>query len=305
LSPGLAFRHRALPVVEEDECMTVAMADPSDSAAREAVMVALGTEPCVVQSDPSTIAFHLAQIWSQQDQSPKNLLAYVPTGPHAEDVRLYAEYVGDLLGACLDYVPGDCDPRKAMRTAGCDYELLICGEPDQSFIDRLLQGPLGRSALDRLPISVLIARCPHWSLARLLLVVQGEASDDEAVDWALRLAGSSGAAITVLAVVPPVPAMYQGLSRLEGGLAELLATDTVLGRQMRWVARQLVDRSIEGKLRLRQGAPVWEVRREAAEGGHDLIAVGATHRDGLRGWLLGELATSLLSVVDRPLLIAR
>jgi nucleotide-binding universal stress UspA family protein len=50
---------------------------------------------------------------------------------------------------------------------------------------------------------------------------------------------------------------------------------------------------------------VWEVRREAAKGGYDLIAVAAAPQDGLRRWLLGELATSLLRVIDQPVLIAR
>jgi nucleotide-binding universal stress UspA family protein len=218
---------------------------------------------------------------------------------------LYAEYVGDLLSACLDYVPGEHALHALIETARHDYELVICGESDQSFIDRLLRGAPGRRALDRLPTSLLFVRRPHWSLRGLLLVVQGEASDDDATDWVLRLAGSSGAAVTVLAVVPPVPAMYHGLSRLEGGLAELLTADTALGRQMRRVARRLVDSGIEGKLHLRQGAPVWEVRREAAEGGYDLVAVAAAPKSGLRRWLLGELAIPLLRVIDRPMLIAR
>jgi nucleotide-binding universal stress UspA family protein len=99
--------------------------------------------------------------------------------------------------------------------------------------------------------------------------------------------------------------MYHGLSRLEGGLAELLSGNTALGRQMRRVARQLVDRSIEGKLRIRQGAPAWEVRREAVEGEHDLVVVAAVPQDRLRRLLLGDLATSILRVLDRPVLIAR
>jgi nucleotide-binding universal stress UspA family protein len=301
----LAFRHRALPVAEADHCVTVAMADPSDTPARVAVAGALGAEPCVVQSDPAAIAIHLSQIWRQRDQSPPNLLAYVPTGPHAEEVRLYAQYVGHLLSACLDYVPGECTLNTVIERARHDYELVIWGEPDQSFVDRVLQRAPGRRALDRLPTSLLFGRRPHRSLTRLLLVVQGEASDDEAADWTLRLAGSSGAVVTVLAVVPPVPAMYHGLPRLEGGLPELLTADTPLGRQMRRVAQRLVDSGIEGKLHLRQGAPVWEVRREAAKGGYDLIAVAAAPQDGLRRWLLGELATSLLRVIDQPVLIAR
>ena len=305
LSPSVAVRHRALPVAEADHCVTVAMADPSDTAARAAVAVALGAEPCVVQGDPAVIAVHLSQIWDQAEQSPPNPLACILNGPHAEQVRFYAEYVGHLLGTSLDCYPGEHGPGALTDAASHDYELVISGEPDQSFIERLLKGAPGRRALDRVSSSLLFVRSPRQPLSKLLLVVQGEAADGSATDWALRLAGSSGAAVTALAVVPPVPAMYHGLSRLEGGLAELLSAGTALGRQMRRVARRLVDRGVEGKLRLRQGAPALEVRREAVEGRYDLVAVAAAPQDGLRRRLLGELGISILRVLDRPVLIAR
>jgi nucleotide-binding universal stress UspA family protein len=280
------------------------MADPSDTASRAAVAVALGSEPCVVQIDPAAIDLQLSQIWLQVDQRPSNRLVYVPSDSSADEVRLYAQYVRDLLGASLDHVSDECSLPALIETAS-EYELVICGEPDQSSIDRLLRGALERRVVERLPTSLLLVRRPNWSLRRLLLVVQGEPSDDHATDWVLRLAASSGASVTVLAVVPTIPAMYHGLSRLEGGLAELLTSRTALGRQMRRVAKQLVDRRIEGKLRLREGAPAWEIRREAAEGGHDLVVVAATPLDGLKRRLLGELATSLLPVIERPLLIAK
>jgi nucleotide-binding universal stress UspA family protein len=305
LSPSVVVRHRALPVAEEDHCVTVTMADPSDTAAPTAVAVALGAEPCVVRGDPAVIAVHLSQIWDQAGQGLPNPLACILSGAHAEQVRLYAEYVGHLLGASVDCYPGERGPDAWTDAARRDYELVISGAPDQSSIERLLKGGPGRSALDRVSTSVLFARSARRPLRKLLLVVQGEAADGSATDWALRLAGSSGAAVTALAVVPPVPAMYHGLSRLEGGLAELLSANTALGRQMRRVARQLVDRNIEGKLRIRQGAPAWEVRREAVEGEHDLVAVAAAPQYGLRRWLLGELATSIVRVLDRPVLIAR
>ena len=305
LSPSVAFAHQALPVAEADHCVTVAMADPTDTVARDAVAVALGAEPCVVRGDPAVIAVHLSQVWEQAEQILPNPLACILSGPYAEQVRLYAEYVGQLLGTSVDCYPGEQGSRAWTDAARQDYDLVISGEPDQSCVERLLMGGPRRMALDCLSTSLLFVRFPRQPLRKLLLVVQGEPADGSATDWALRLAGSSGAAVTALAVVPPVPAMYHGLSRLEGGLAELLSANTALGRQMRRVARQLVDQNIDGKLRIRQGAPAWEVRREAAEGEHDLVAVAAAPQDGLRRWLLGEPAASILRILDRPVLIAR
>ncbi len=99
--------------------------------------------------------------------------------------------------------------------------------------------------------------------------------------------------------------MYHGLARMEGGLAELLTTDTALGRQMRRVARQLVEGQVEGALRLRQGAPDWEIRREVVEGQFDLLVIAMAAKDRVRQWALGDLVVSLTCLVDRPILVAK
>jgi len=149
-----------------------------------------------------------------------------------------------------------------------------------------------------------VARRPRWPLRRLLLVVRGEEIDDAAVDWAVRLARPSGAAVTALAVVPPAPAMYDRWARMRGGLDVLLTTDTALGREMRRVARWLVDWEVEGTLRLRQGAPDQQIRYQVAQGDYDLIVVAA-RPNGRRRWLLGERVLSLLRWADRPVLVAK
>jgi nucleotide-binding universal stress UspA family protein len=151
---------------------------------------------------------------------------------------------------------------------------------------------------------MLVAQQPRWPLARVLLVICGECADGAAVDWALRLAQPAAAAVTVLAVVPPVPAMYSGLSRLEQSLAALLTTDTALGRQMRQVARRLAECRVDGTLRLRQGAPDDQIYRELVEGDHDLIVMAARPCHWWLRRLQGDPICSLLSRIDRPLLLA-
>ena len=89
------------------------------------------------------------------------------------------------------------------------------------------------------------------------------------------------------------------------GLAELLTTDTVLGRQMRQVAQRLVNAQIEGTLRLRQGSPEWETPREMVEGRFDLLVIAAAPQDRMQRWALGDLAMSLMRTVNRSILITK
>jgi nucleotide-binding universal stress UspA family protein len=305
LSPAVASRHHALPVAVKDHRVTVVMADPTDAAALEAVASELGCKPYVVQGDRTSIDRLLAQLWHKEGQNSSRLLAYAPADSRADEIESYAEYLGDLLNASLEYVPGEVALDMLVEKTRHDYELVIMGKPDESFGERLFSRLADRKAVNRLPVSLLIAQRPCWPLRKLLLVIQGNTSDHQATDWTLRLAAPSGASVTALAVVPPVPAMYHGLARMERGLAELLTTDTTLGRQMRQVARQLVDGQVEGTLRLRQGSPDWEIQREAVEGLFDLLVIAAAPQRGMRRWSLGDLAVSLMRAVNRPVLIAK
>jgi len=305
LSPDVASRHHVLPVAAKDRRVTVVMADPTDTEGLEAVISELGIEPYVVQGDRTSIDRLLAQLWCEEWQNPPHLLAYAPTDARLDEIRSYAEYIRDLLNASIEYVPGETALDALVQKARDDYELVIIGRSDKSFCQRLLSRLTDRKSGGHLPASLLIARRPRQPLRRLLLVIQGNASDGEATDWTLRLAGPSGASVTALAVVPPVPAMYCGLARMEQGLAELLTTDTILGRQMRQVTQQLVNGQIEGTLRLRQGSPEWEIRREVAEGRFDLLVIAAAPQDSLARLTLGDLTVSLLRTVNRSILVTR
>jgi hypothetical protein len=108
-----------------------------------------------------------------------------------------------------------------------------------------------------------------------------------------------------LAIVPPMPAMYQGMAHMRPGLAELLAGDSALGHQMRGAGQRLADWEIDSTLRLCQGPPDRVIHRELAEGDYDLVAVAAEHHHcGLR-WLLDELVVPMLREAARPVLIAK
>ena len=305
LSPTVASRHHALPVAVRDRRVTVAMADPTDTAARAAIASDLGVEPCIVQGDRISIDRLVAELWCKGEESRSQLLAWAPAGCCVDEVRSYAEYLSNLLRARLNHAPQEATIDALVEWAGEDSELIILGKPEKSLCQTVFSGSLELMALSRLSVSTLVAQRPSWPLQRVLLVIKGDASDRQAMDWTLRLAEPSGARVTALAIAPPVPAMYHGLSRMEGGLAELLATDAPLGRQMRRAARRLVDGSVEGTLLLRQGSPEWEIRRELARGHYDLLVVAMSPGDGVRRWLLGDLAVGLTRVVDRPILVAR
>jgi len=102
-----ARRFHALPLAEDGGSVTVAMANPDDAGARQAVTAVLGSDVCLVQADPSTIDALLAQVWgAEEDLSPTSALRSVSGlwacgvgGPLPDEVWDYARSLASLLGA--------------------------------------------------------------------------------------------------------------------------------------------------------------------------------------------------------------
>jgi nucleotide-binding universal stress UspA family protein len=308
LPPDLAWRCRALPLAEDSGRIAVAMADPDDAEAREAVVAVLGPESCVVKGSAWAIDARLAEIWGDAARRRPKLEVCAFPVPVPNELWNYAQALGALLGARLGCMTTAGDVNALTRQAGrADCDLVIFGKGSQPLIRRLLSRSIADDALasqqSDIPFAVLAAEEPRWPLERILLVLCGERADNAAVDWALRLACPSNAAVTVLTVVPPVPAMYHGFSRMEQSLRSLLTTDTALGCQMRQVARRLVEAKVDGTLRLRQGAPDQQICREMGRGDFDLVIMATKP---CRWWLRqlkGDPICSMLSRLDRPALL--
>ena len=309
LPAELAWRFHALPLAQDRGRITVAMADPNDPEARQAVAAALGPAACVVQCDAQAIDSLLGQIWGEQTPQPLNVLLCAFPSPVSPPVAEYAQALSDLLGAHLDRV----------NTAGGMYhlgegaaddkaDLFIIQDTAHPLLRRLLSANSSDRQRDdqrRFQQAALVVREPRWPLRRILLILCAEERDSTAVDWVLHLAHLAGSRVTVLAVVPPVPAMYGRRVAPGDGLPGLLTANSPLGQQMRRVARHLTTWDIDANLRLREGSPEVQIRREVGDGDYDLVAVAAHPCPPLRRWLQGTGTNDLFKWIHRPVLMTR
>lgn len=307
LPASLARRYHAIPVAEENGHITVAMADPEDLGAREAVVSSLGLDAYLIKGDGVELDALIEQIWSENSPSPSSLelLIYAPSirtrrveqsgilDPN--EICAYTQAIGSLLNAHVTRLPSELPPDAQVlvkEARGFDCDLLVCGAP-------------GRSLFKRLPTSLLVVQSIHLPIKRILLLVKGQEEDEIALDWVLRLAHPSRAHVTVLVILPPVPLMYLGLEKMQYRLPELLTAETSLGGQLRQIAQKLADGEIEGNLRLRTGTFEMEIQTELETTSYDLVVLPADSPQPLRYWLFDGLVESLIRATDRPVLIAR
>src|SRR5574341_1013942 len=145
---------------------------------------------------------------ARETHSFLRLLVCGQAGRQVNGLEPYTRYLANLLTAQLNYFQDEIETNTSLKNLGeqarqsCD--LVIFDEPVQSLFKSLFFAPPGCQAVKYIPTSVLIPRHPRWPLQRILLVTRGQESDDSAVEWAIRLARPSGAAVTVLAVQPAI-----------------------------------------------------------------------------------------------------
>jgi nucleotide-binding universal stress UspA family protein len=236
------------------------------------------------------------------------LLVCHPDGAVTPAGRTYAQYLCNLLDGQLDVGQPDAildmGQQPVLAPRRHDYDLVIFEESEKPVLKRLLCGPGGLQATHQCHSPILIARHPRLPLETILLVTRGQTIDNPAIDWGVRLARPSGAAVTVLAVQPALSGLAS--RALAGaGLADWLTTETPLGYQLRQIAGELVDWEIEGRLRFRDGSPAEQIRHEVGESEPDLIVIADDSPNWLMRRVPGPLIGPLLGWADRPVLVAR
>ena len=225
------------------------------------------------------------------------LLICNPDTPDDGAAQAYTSYLHDLLSGEISYAPVAVkEDAVHLKQTVAGNGRVLSAEPAQF---RLKQ-PITQS-----PTSLLWAKRPCWPIKHILLILRFEETDDAAAEWLVRLAQPSGAAVTILPLVPSLPAMHRLGNHVQTGLDVLLSPNTPAGQSLRRLTQRLTAWQISGDLHLRQSEPEWQIREEVAEGNYDLLVIGAEPHGRLHHLLSDELVGPLLHWVERPLLIAQ
>jgi hypothetical protein len=309
LPAEIAYRYQALPISTDGGRITIAMAHPEDTTACNAVTAALGKPSCLVQADQGEIKRLLGEVWPQNSSSPLRFMVWNPatTSPGAD--QSFSGLLGELLHA--DLIQANI-PWRGSRSLDafleeatrCQPDLVIFHIPTPSLLKRLSIDFTVNKLIEGLPSSILIVKNPRWPLKKMLLTIRDSDVDNQStLEWVVRLARCSQAAVTIMPLVPPVPEMYGSLIR--NSLPALLTANDPFGKKMRWIAHRLASQEVEGTFKLRNGYPLEQLRSEVLESDTDLVITAADPQNHIWHWILGELVNDLFVWLDRPLLITK
>ena len=165
------------------------------------------------------------------------------------------------------------------------YDLVVAALPSKDGVE------LAESALAAGDHHLLLVSKPGPVPQRLLICVAVGEPGKADVGFAGRLARHLGAAARILTVLP------------DGGGA---GTDRELAeRFLAASARTLGRMGVPASTALRRGAVREEIDAELAEGGHDLLVLGAPLPDAGGGFDLSGLVGRLIREAERPVLMVR
>jgi nucleotide-binding universal stress UspA family protein len=287
--------------------VTVAMADPEDPEALATVQEIYGEGIYTVRCDSDSIDKLLGEIWSQKGVTNLRVYVWSPWATPSGEFSAFAQHLALKLGATLIWEAlGARNGDRVLRGLGITArDMVLCSIRFSEGTRSSRMARHLRQFIHRCRSTILLVTNPRLPLRRILLFMQGGDPDLAALRWVQRLSTPGDTVVTALACIPPVPAVYSGLRRMEVGVDDVLSTNSRLGIHLRQVAAQLAGEEIEGHLRIRQGAPDLELGAELEEGEYDLVAVGAGEHGPIERILIPGLPEIAMKVVSLPLLITR
>jgi len=204
-----------------------------------------------------------------------------------------------------------------VATSGSIYAALLQTARAKPY-DLVVFGPIGRrwdrwprlrqrrSLSAALPASSLLVRGHARGITRALICAGGDETVIADAQLTGRLARRTGARATILHVLSQVPLLFgRGASR-DRVTEAFAATGAPEIKHMQAAAEVLGAAGVEASIKVRVGLVVEEIVAELAEGGYDLLVVGAHRSQGLvERLLLEDVAADILGESPVPVLVVK
>jgi nucleotide-binding universal stress UspA family protein len=187
----------------------------------------------------------------------------------------------------------------------------------------ILLGGVAQQVVEYANWPVLVVRAPYQGLRGILLVTDGSAPSQQAVNFISRFLFPKGAAVSVMHVLPPLlqadlaaqPASYRlftpdyppvTLPMDERQVAEQTEIEEQEGQALLDRAvRMLRGAGINATPVLKRGDAATEILEYARSNPIDLIAAGSRGLGAVKGWFLGSVSRKLVHYAGCSVLIVK
>ena len=262
----LAYYHLALPVAEDENEITVALAQPDNLTVRQVIQAALGFTIVPVQSSDTEIKAALDRIWEGAEAASGGVWVWAEDARQQVALAKFVERTVSGLYPHLSIQTSEAADVQAMldaaRTANAALVIAQADAPETR-----------RTLLLNAPAAIWLTRDLSQPPSQLLSVLRGNIPDRQLLDWLPPLIHHHSAQTVVLAAAEP--ASTASGSPLFSRFTSLLTPEDVRGAHLAELRRALADLGVAGRLHVREGTLAEVMIAEINESPYDLLVMAA------------------------------
>lgn len=267
----LAYFHLALPVAEDEDEITVALAQPDNRTARQVIETALGCPIVPVQSSDSDIRAALDRIWHGASADEGGIWAWAEDPAQRDALAAFVtQTVTPAYPQLAVHISDVTSPQALVEAARAASAGLIVAHTTQPDTRRTL--------LLTAPSAIWLTRDLAAAPSRLLAVLRLNTPDRQLLDWVPPLSHANNSETVVLAAAEP--AATPSGSPLFSRLTTLLTPSDPRGAHVAELRRALTDLGVQGRLHVREGTLGTVILDEAAHATYDLLVMAAEASGG-------------------------
>ncbi len=154
------------------------------------------------------------------------------------------------------------------------------------------------------PVLVVVGSRPQ--LKKVLICSGGRSYIHKAIDLTVKVALPLGATVTLFHVLPEAPAMYDNIMERTENAETLLASNSMLGLNLRREKELLEKAGVKTEVMVRYGDVTPEILEQIRVGDYDLIVTGSSPMGGaVHTYLMGDVTSEIVNRSQRPVLVVR
>lgn len=264
----LAYYHLALPIAQDEEYITLAMAYPDNHRVVEVIQNALGTTVAPVRSHAHDIRRILDTVWANEGETRQSGLMGWTANP--DDKIALATYIQSLKAVLsLEETP------PISQDALVDFIAQVNAVRPMLAVCVAANSELCRTLISGISTSLLLLRGSFTLPQTILHALRGHTPDQRALDWVIPLAQYFEAQITLLAAANSLTAP-QG-SPLMSDMARLILPEHPA--QVVEYGKMLASMNLHGRIRVADGLLEDVLVQTLEVEPYDLVAI-ATENNG-------------------------
>lgn len=270
----LSRYYMALPLVQDNGFASVAMAFPDNARARQILSRLLRAEVVPVFTPEESILSALEGIHYPEDRGSHSILAWCDRPGRETAVTAATTMLEGMLqgkATALASPQVSLEEALALSSTG-QYELVVVQLP---------ANPALSTVLSQGTTPLFFVRGGHQVMQRILVVMRGFASDEQALDWLISLAWQHQPTVTLMPLT----------SGPDLNLSQYHHRKSLAGQHLDRCLRRLHDEGIRVDLKFRQGNVIQQVVEEVTGDAYDLLAIAAEAE--------GSFVGQVISAVDQ------